>query len=53
MGRGREWWVHATACHRSIVGPYDSASEAATYADVHRSHADGWRKVSIISNLKP
>jgi hypothetical protein len=47
----REWWVHSVAAHRSRVGPFTNAIEAAHFAEEYRPAEDGWRKVSIISRI--
>lgn len=48
----RRWFVHATACHRSRVGPFATAALAAKFAEEERRPEDGWRRVSITARTQ-
>ena len=41
------WWVRAKAAHWSHVGPFDTAVEAAEYAQQEYTHTKGWSRISI------
>jgi len=46
-GQKPGWWVRAKAAHWSHVGPFDTAVEAAEYAQKHCVPANGWSRISI------
>lgn len=44
------WWASGKAVHRSRVGPFTTAVEAAEYAERYMPVAEGWSHVRISYN---
>lgn len=46
-GQKPGWWARGKAAHWSNVGPFDTAVEAAEYAERYMPVDKGWSRVSI------
>lgn len=46
-GQRPGWWARGKAAHWSHVGPFDTATEAAAYAEEYMPVDAGWSRVSV------